>query len=501
MEPRKPKENRADRRPGPPTNKHNSRPGDRERSDKGFGQRSGERDERPGGRPNDRSDARDGSRDGERDLRPIPAPTVPGQEARQAALDIIGLTSKGRTLDEALASCRSFDDLEGSDRGLARLIATTTLRQRGAIDDVLGHYVDRPLPKKALRATDILRLTAAQTLFLKTPPHAAVSVAVALAKSFLETAGYANLINAVSRKVSDKGPELLAKLPPRINTPGWLWRSWERAYGAAATRKISAAHQTEASLDLTPKDPASGAKIATTLNGTCLTTGSVRLTSHAPIRYLIGFEEGDWWVQDAAAAIPARLFGDLSGKTIVDLCAAPGGKTMQLASQGARVIAIDQSGPRLKTVLENLDRTRLRAKLEKANAMQWSPDEKADGVLLDAPCTATGTIRRHPDILWSKTEDDVKGLSTIQAEMLDQAITMVKPGGTIVYCVCSLQPEEGERQIENALKRHPNLKRAPIDAGEIGGFDNAINKNGDLRTLPFMLDGIDGFFASRLIVS
>ena len=488
MEPRKAKEKRPDHG----RSDHKSR-------ERGPDRRG---DRPPRAKDNDQGrDAAAGEDREKRAERPIPAPTVPGQEARQAALDIISLTSKGRTLDEALANCRSFDDLEGSDRGLARLIATTTLRQRGAIDEVLGNYVDRPLPKKAARATNILRLTAAQTLFLKTPPHAAVSIAVALAQSFLETQGYAKLINAVSRKVSEKGPDLLSKVPPRINTPGWMWRAWERTYGANATRKIAAAHQTEPNLDLTPKDPNMAEKIAETLNGMLLPTGSIRLTSNAPIKNLIGFEEGEWWVQDTAATLPARLFGDLSGKSVIDLCAAPGGKTMQLASMGGRVLAIDQSGPRLKTVLENLERTKLHAKLEKENALQWTPIEKVDAVLLDAPCTATGTIRRHPDLLWTKTEDDVKGLSKIQAEMLDQAIKMVKPGGTLVYCVCSLQPEEGEKQIEAALKRHENIQRKPIESHEIGGLEDAINKNGDLRTLPFMCDGIDGFFAARIIIS
>jgi len=456
------------------------------------------RDHPPRSRGDDRSKERKPDDRGPKDQHASPAPpSVPGLEPRRAALDILNLVAKGRTLDDALTFCRSFDELEGPDRGLARLIATTTLRQRGAIDDALGHFIDRPLPKRATRATDILRLTAAQTIFLKTPDHAAVSIAVALAQSFQETQGYAGLVNAVARKVAAKAGSTTNKLSPRINTPGWLWRAWERGYGPGITRKIATAHQTEPTLDLTIKDQAKIDEIATEINGEKLVTGSIRLAGQSSITKIPGFYEGKWWVQDAAASLPVQLLGDVSGKTVTDLCAAPGGKTMQLAARGAIVTGIDQAGPRLKIIRENMERTGLFATLEKSDALDWAPEEKVDAVLLDAPCTATGTIRRHPDILWSKTEDDVKALTTLQAKMIDQAITLLKPGGTLVYCVCSLQPEEGERQAAAALKRHPSLTRQPISANEIGGFSEAINRDGDLRTLPFMLNGMDGFFAFR----
>jgi 16S rRNA (cytosine967-C5)-methyltransferase len=426
---------------------------------------------------------------------------IPGLAARCAALDVLTLVRNGRTIDEALEECRSFNALEGPDRGFAHVLAAGVLRRRGAIDHVIGLYIDRPLPKRSERATDILRLAAVQTLFLGTPAHAAVSTAVALTEEFGETENYAGLVNAVARKVAATGPAVLAKLPERIDTPGWMWRSWERAYGPETTRSIARAHASEAPLDLTPRDPADAEALARDSGGALLATGSVRLPAGSKVTSLPGFDDGRFWVQDAAAAIPARLLGDVHGKRVFDLCAAPGGKTMQLAAAGADVIAVDISGDRLKRVVENLERTKLTALTVKADVATWEPAAPADAVLLDAPCTATGTIRRHPDILWAKNEDSLKETTALQARMIDRARAITAPGGTIVYCVCSLQPEEGEKQIAAALTRHDDLARVPLRPEEVGGL-LAINRDGDLRTLPSMLateGGIDGFFAARLI--
>ena len=435
--------------------------------------------------------------------RPVPqkAAEVPGLAARRAALDVLTLVAGGRTLDDALADCRSFNALEGPDRAFAHAMAATVLRRRGSIDHAIGLFIDKPLPRRSARATDILRLSAAQTLILGTPAHAAVSTAVALTEAFRETENYAGLVNAVARKISALGPEALAKLPERIDTAGWMWRSWERAYGAEATRAIARAHAAEAPIDLTPRDTADAGALAAETGGTLLTTGSVRLAPGAKVAALPGYEEGRFWVQDAAAAIPARLLGDVRGKRVFDLCAAPGGKTLQLAAAGAEVIAVDTSGERLKRVQENLARTKLTAKTVKADVLAWAPEGLADAVLLDAPCTATGTIRRHPDILWAKTEESLKETTALQAALIDRTVAMTKPGGVIVYCVCSLQPEEGDKQVASALDRHPALARSPIAAAEIGGLP-ALTREGDFRSLPSMLadrGGMDGFFAARLI--
>jgi 16S rRNA (cytosine967-C5)-methyltransferase len=432
-----------------------------------------------------------------------PPPPPPGLPARRAALDVLTLVAAGRTLDQALEDCRSFNALEGPDRGLAHALAAGVMRRRGTIDHMIGLYIDRPIPKRSARATDVLRIAAAQSLFLKTPDHAVVSTAVALVQEFRETAGYAGLVNAVARKIAKAAEtDAAAKLPERTDTPGWMWRGWERNFGAETARAIARAHQSEAAIDLTPRDPEAAAALAERLNGRLLPTGSVRLAGGVKIPQLAGFSEGEWWVQDAAAAIPARLLGDVKGKLVYDLCAAPGGKTMQLAAAGAEVLAVDAEGSRLKTVAENLARTGLAAETLKTDILDWTPPRLADAVLLDAPCTATGTIRRHPDILWTKREADLQSLAALQAKMIDKALTMLKPGGVLVYCTCSLQPEEGEKQAAAVLARHPALTRIPVTPAELGGLA-AITRDGDLRTHPAMLGsegGLDGFFAARFKV-
>jgi 16S rRNA (cytosine967-C5)-methyltransferase len=429
----------------------------------------------------------------------------PGVAARRAVLEILDRIDEGATLDDAIARTRPFEQLEGSDRGFARLLAAETLRRRGAIDHIIGGYLDRPLPKKSARVMDILRIAAAQLLILETPAHAAVSTSVELANERGETGGYSSLINAITRKISDTGKEALAKIPPRTDTPAWIWRSWERSYGPMGAKAITEAHRATPPLDITLKPGEdSDAWLARFREAghepILLANGSIRFARISDVTVLEGFEEGAWWVQDVAASLPVRLLGDVSGKLVYDLCAAPGGKTLQLVSAGANVIAIDKSGARLERVQENLERTNMRARLVEEDALRFRPAELADAILLDAPCTATGTIRRHPDIPWSKGETALSALTELQSKMIDHALGLLKPGGLLVYCVCSLQREEGEAQAKAALARNANVTRLPINPAEIGGFDKAINRDGDLRTLPSMLaeqGGIDGFFAVR----
>ncbi|MEM9013872.1 MAG: transcription antitermination factor NusB [Pseudomonadota bacterium] len=428
------------------------------------------------------------------------AATPAGLESRRAALDILSLIRKGRSLDEALSECRSFDALIGPDRAFARALATESLRRRGGVDHVLGAYLDRPLPRKAAKVMDILRLAATQSLVLQTPDHAAVSTAVDLAGEYSEAKGYAKLINAVARKVAKNGPAVFATLPPRTETPGWLWRTWERGYGPVGAKGIALAHQSIPPTDLTPKSPDAARNLADALGGELTPTGSIRLKNVSDVTALSGYDAGDWWVQDMAAALPARLLGDIAGKSVYDLCAAPGGKTMQLCAAGARVTAVDKSELRLRRVAENLDRTKLKAEIVNEDVLMWVPKSKADAILLDASCSATGTIRRHPDIPWTKTPDDIAGLQSLQQQMIDHAVTFLKPGGLLIYCVCSLQREEGELQASAALQRHQNFIREPIDPKEVGLSSEAITRDGDLRTLPSHFarsGGMDGFFAVR----
>lgn len=419
--------------------------------------------------------------------------------AREVALDLLdAVLHRRHPLDDAVGQNPDTAALSSRDRAFARNLVATTLRRLGQIDDLIGRCLDRPLPSAARPARSILRLGAAQLLFLGTPAHAAVDTSVALAGRRRAMA-YKKLINAVLRRLEREGALWLAGHDPaRLNTPDWLWHSWQAAYGDDTCRKIAEAHLHEPPLDFSVKDDA--AAWAERLDAVVLPTGSLRRPAGGSIIDLPGYSEGAWWVQDAAAALPARLLGDVRGRTVIDLCAAPGGKTAQLAALNARVIAVERAAPRLKRLRENLARLNLQAELVHADAARWRPAEPADAVLLDAPCSATGTIRRHPDVARLKTPDDVTALAATQARLLAAALTMVKPGGILVYGACSLQPEEGPRHAAGVLA-DGGAMRIPIQAGEVGGLAELIDVHGDLRTLPCHMakyGGLDGFYAVRL---
>jgi 16S rRNA (cytosine967-C5)-methyltransferase len=385
-----------------------------------------------------------------------------------------------RTLEDALDRLPASD---GRDRAAAHRLAATVLRRLGTLDAVVEPHLQRA-PPAPVRL--ILALGAAQLLFLGTPAHAAVATSVDLARAE-KLAPFAKLVNAVLRRVAERGGALLADLDsPRLDTPAWLWSAW-----GADARAIATVHQTEAPLDILLAPGATAPP-----GGVLLPTGSIRYPAGTRVNGLAGFAEGAFWVQDAAASLPARLLNAQPGERIADLCAAPGGKTAQLAAAGARVTAVERDPARCRRLMENLSRLRLTADLVQADAATWTPAEKFDAVLLDAPCSATGTIRRHPDVAHLKRPADVANLAATQAKLLDAARRLLRPGGRLIYAVCSLQPEEGADQIRAA-----NLKAEPFTPAELAMIPEARTQDGFLRTHPGMWaarGGMDGFFAVRM---
>lgn len=412
-----------------------------------------------------------------------------------------------RSLDDALSTTLAHEkwrNIEGRDRAYARLIATTVLRRYGELETAINAFLQKPLPSSTGTLRPILLSAAAQLLFLETPPHAAISLAVDHCRTDARARRFDKLVNAVLRRVSERGAEVLAQQDAiKLNIPGWLWQRWQNAYGEATARLIAEASLREAPLDLTVK--ADATQWAEKLGGVALPTSSVRLDAHGRVDELPGFAEGAWWVQDAAAALPARFLGDVAGMSVAEICAAPGGKTAQLAVAGAKVTAVDISEARIARLNANLQRLGLAAETVAADATTWQPGRLFDAVLLDAPCTSTGTIRRHPDILHLKRDSDITALVATQSALLARCAALVKPGGLLVYCTCSLEPEEGAGQVERFLASAPEFTREPLDPAEFGGSPDWITPSGDLRTLPHhlampdvRLSGIDGFFATRL---
>jgi 16S rRNA (cytosine967-C5)-methyltransferase len=422
------------------------------------------------------------------------------RSARAIALELLSSVLDRRVaLDDALEAHRDLKLLAARDRGFVRVLVATTLRRLGQLDALIGACLRQPLAADRPLAQHILRLGAVQLVFLGTPAHAAVDGAVALAEAG-PARGLKGLINAVLRRLAREGAAMAAAQDAaRLNLPGWIWESWTASYGEDATRAIADVLTRDPPLDLTVRaDPD---RWAAALDGVVLPTGTVRRATGGEIERLPGFADGAWWVQDAAAALPARLLGDVAGRRVADLCAAPGGKTAQLAAAGAHVIAIDRAPRRLERVRANLQRLALEAEIVAADGATWQADTPLDAVLIDAPCSATGAARRHPDVLHLKTPDDVGRLAALQDRLLDNAVRQLRTGGTLVYCTCSLEAAEGPTRIERLLASGAPVARRPIDSAEIGGLDALITRDGDLRTLPNHLaeqGGMDGFYAARL---
>jgi 16S rRNA (cytosine967-C5)-methyltransferase len=450
----------------------------------------------------------------------------PGLAARDLAHELIaGVLLKKRTLEQMLAETAARSEtaaIEPRDRAFARLLAATVLRRQGELEHVLRAFLERGPPKASGRVWPILLAGAAQILCLGTPAHAAVGLAVeAVGREPGGGARLAGLANAVLRRVAAEGAALLERQDRvRLDIPAWLWRRWSATYGEAVARRIAEASLAEPALDIALKPGADRRTWAERLGGRVLGTGAIRLTERGRVEDLPGYAEGEWWVQGAAAALVVRAAGDVAGREVADLCAAPGGKTAALAAAGARATAVDDSPVRLERLRENLARLGLHAEVVAADVTVWAPGRTFDAVILDAPCTATGTISRHPDILRLKVPADVPRMAKVQAAMLDNAAGLVRPGGVLVYSTCSLEPEEGRAQVDRFLAREPAFVHVPIVASQIGAEPRWI-VDGDVRTLPFHTaeagpepgagngtgtatamkseaGGLDGFYISRL---
>jgi 16S rRNA (cytosine967-C5)-methyltransferase len=432
----------------------------------------------------------------------------PGLQARAAAAKILAaVVDRQLPLDGALDHEHgnpAYKALGDSDRGLVRAILNATLRHLPRIDAAIASLLDSPLPEGARALHHVLAVGAAQILYLDVPDHSAVDLAVEQANQDPRNRRFAKLVNAILRRLAREKEEILKEVSGVPPMPAWFLARLEKAYGKDAALAISESQLLPAAIDLTVKSDAEG--WAEKLNGVVLPTGGVRLAAfEGSIPSLEGFSEGEWWVQDAAASIPAKLFGDLSGKRAADLCAAPGGKTAQLIMAGGEVTAIDLSENRLKRLRANLDRLKLKAETIAVDLTKYEPAKRFDAILLDAPCSSTGTTRRHPDVLWTKGLAEITKLAALQEKLLRHALTLLDPGGVIVFSNCSLDPAEGEEVVARVLSDTKNLERVPIDAAGWPGLEQAITPLGEFRTTPVMLpmpanvaSGLDGFYAAVL---
>ncbi|WP_258159201.1 RsmB/NOP family class I SAM-dependent RNA methyltransferase [Rhizobium sp. TH2] len=432
-----------------------------------------------------------------------PLSDKPGFQPRAAAVKILSAVIDQKTsLDGMLDDDHgnpAYRALSPADRALVKAIMNSCLRHLTWIDAIFDGFLDKPLPDGARNLRHILSVAAAQILFLDVPDHSAVDIAVEQARLDPRSSRFANLVNALLRRLGrEKDDNLLFFVSRDVPVfPAWFHARLSEVYGNETADAIGKACRSPAPVDVTVKNDPAG--WAVKLGGSVLPTGTVRLDAFdGSVTALPGFDEGAWWVQDAAASIPARLMGDLRGKRVADLCAAPGGKTAQLILKGGNVTAVEQSANRMKRLKGNLARLGYEAEFQQAKLEDLKPAELFDAVLLDAPCSSTGTIRRHPDVYWTKDMADVEKLASVQARLLRSAFGLVKPGGTLVFSNCSLDPLEGEELVAAFLAEVPDAERVPIRREDWPGLEEAIDDAGDFRTTPVMLGGMDGFFASVL---
>lgn len=426
-----------------------------------------------------------------------------GLAVRRAALrSLEKILGQKKMLDTVLAEEKYYADLPERDRPLVRMMVSTVLRRKGQLDDLIARALEREAPRPETLKW-ILYLGIAQILFMDVANHAAVDTSVTLTgEAGLE--GKKGFVNAVLRRMTNEGRGWAdSQDAAALNVPAWLYRQWIASYGIVRAKDIANALLLQAPLDITIKTSENAEQLAKDLSAKILPTGTLRRDEGGLVEDLTGFSGGHWWIQDASSALPVKLMGDLAEKTVLDMCAAPGGKTMQLVDAGATVIALDRNANRMKDLRANLARTQQAQSVECVieDGAEWKPRQKFTHILLDAPCTATGTARRHPDLLSLKTEKDQTALVATQERLLRNAANILEAGGMLVYCTCSLQKAEGEEQVEKFLQNHPDFKRAPIRREELGGMDGFINSEGDIRVLPYLMKdegGMDGFFISRL---
>ncbi len=434
------------------------------------------------------------------------AAPVPGLPARLAAARLLSAVIDKKTSLDGLTDNEhghpQYLALEMRDRMLVRAILGAALRHRADIERILERYLDRPLPQNALSLKHLLHVAAAQVLYLDVPDHAAIDLAVTAAKSDPRNQRFSGLVNAILRKLARNADKERTQSSATENIPAWFSEMLIENYGREKAAKIIAAQAIEPPIDITVKS--NPEMWAEKLGGHVLFNGTVRLEHvEGAVSDLEGYPQGEWWVQDVAASLPARLLGNIKDKAVADLCAAPGGKTAELAVQGAHVTAIDLSANRLKRLQHNMERLDLKVATWAGNLKDFKPEELFDAVLLDAPCSSTGTIRRHPDILWTKDISDVEKLAKLQLELLVASISLVKIGGLIVFANCSIARQEGEELVDEVLSSRNDIKLVPIRDEEVGGRKELLS-NGVLRTTPADLEGqtpslsgMDGFFAAR----
>jgi len=415
---------------------------------------------------------------------------ISGLPTRRAALRLLDAVMRmGTPMDQATANATK--GLSPPDRALAIAIAQESLRWSVDLDVLIDSKTKQALPDDS-KARMVLRLALAQILLLGTPPHAVIATALPLVDK-----GPRRLVHGVLGSLLRAN----AALPELPSLPEAVMMRWHPAWGDAMVTGAQAALSAPPPLDLALRDPAATAHWAEILGGESLMPGHVRLPRGTAVEELQGYDEGAWWVQDLAASLPARLLGDGAGKRALDLCAAPGGKTMQLSAAGFAVTALDNSARRMDRLMANLERTQLNAERVTADVMEWEPSGQYDAILLDAPCSATGTMRRHPDVLQRIDIKQINNLAALQCAMLDRAASWVKPGGMLVFATCSLEPQEGEAQAELFLSKHPDFATRAVEAEELPKGVEA-DAQGHVRTMPHMLadkGGMDGFFIARFM--